>query len=262
MLSLPSHASDKSYVLARAPQLSPNLLTRDWLPFTEYLSKQTGSDIRLKVYENRSVFELDVKNGLVDLYYGNPGYGVVGHERHGYMPLIRSDAKLLHGILVVRADSNITKVRQLSNETLVFPSESAFAASKFLRSHLRKTEKINFTPMYIGTHDNVYRSVVIGEFIAGGGVERTLNREPSQLREKLRTIYKTPGLKPHPLMAHPKVPAALQKAIQQAVLQLQDSAEGRKMLNKLKIKQPVIPDYHRDYAPILPLVKEMYSNLF
>lgn len=256
------YAEQQVYVLARAPQLSASLLARDWTPFIIHLSQQVGAKVQLKVYQNRALFELDIKNGSVDFYFANPGYAVVGHERHGYQPLVRSDARLLHGILVTHKDSHIKSLQQLKNEALVFPSENAFAASLYLRSHLENIEKLDFNAVFIGTHDNVYRSVVIGEHVAGGGVQRTLDREPAQLKDKLRILYTTPGVRPHPLMAHPRVPRDLQGRVQQTILAMQQTESGRQLLQGVGLSQPVISDYHHDYAPLSTLVHDMYADLY
>lgn len=261
LVSIIGHAAE-TYTLARAPQLSPSVTADMWSPLVKYLSQQTGKNIVLKIYRDRDAFELDMKTGVPDFYFGNPGYAVVGHERFGYEPLIRSDSKPSYGILVVRTDSNINSLHQLSGKTLAFPSESAFIASKYLRAQLKKHEKLDFKPEYIGTHDNVYRGVVIGQFPAGGGVERTLEREPRRLKSNLKILYRTPKLTTHPLMVHPRVPVTLQHAVQKAILGLNKTAEGRQMLKSLKIEKPVVPDYQKDYAPLGKLIHEMYSYLY
>ena len=252
----------ESYTLGRAPQLSPKIISETWSPLVKYLSQQTGKNILLKIYQSRDDFELDIEQGKLDFYFGNPGYAVVGHERFGYTPLIRSNKHPAFGVLVTSKDSHITRLQQLSGKTLAFPSENAFAASKYLRAQLKKHEKLDFKAEYIGTHDNVYRSVVIGQFPAGGGVERTLEREPVRLKSHLRILYRTPDLAPHPLMAHPRVPLALQQAVQKAILDLTKTMQGRQMLKSVKLEKPVIPDYQKDYAPLGELVHNMYAELY
>ena len=115
-----SATAEQTLVLARAPQLSPSVTSQKWTPFVKDLAKKTGVNIILKVYKDRTEFEGDIKNAEVDLYFGNPGYGVVGHIRHGYIPLIRSERKLLEGIVVVRKDSGIEKVNQLDGKTIAY----------------------------------------------------------------------------------------------------------------------------------------------
>ena len=253
--------AENTLVLARAPQSSPILTSKTWSPFVSQLSEMTGIKIELKVYSDRSEFESDIKHGKVDLYFGNPGYGVVGHLNHGYIPLVRSDRKLLEGVIVVKKNSDINNIEQLDGKSVAFPAETAFAASLYLQSRLTADHNINYQALYTGSHENTYRAVLIGKTSAGGGVRRTLESESQKLREQLKIIYTTPGIKSHPLMAHPKVAERERLLIQQAILAMDNNESGKKLLKKIKLQQPVLADYPRDYYPIEALVKKMYQSL-
>jgi len=263
ILTLPSFntLAQKTLVLARAPQLSPELISKTWTPFVEYLSENTGLPIKLKVYFTREEFESDLKKGKVDLYYGNPGYGVIGHVKHGYIPLIRSDRKLLEGIIVVRADSKIKSIAELEGKIISFPSKNAFAASLYIRSLLEDNNSLTFTPKYSGSHDNTYRSVLVGSSVAGGGVKRTLEREHDRLKKQLKIIYTTPGIKSHPLMILPRINESDRQKIQSAILSLDNSEPGKAMLKEIKLQNPVPANYAKDYKPIEKLAKKMYPDL-
>ncbi len=252
---------EKTYTLARAPQLSTRALEKSWQPLVEYLQQRTGARFKLKLYEERDDFEGQLANAEVDFFYGNPGYVIVAHHRHGYLPLLRSDRKKLQGIIIVRSDSQYTDISQLNDHIIAFPSRNAFAASLFVRAQLRETEKLTFQAAYLGTHDNVYRSVLLGRYSAGAGVVRTLEREPENLRRQLRILYKTPGISPHALSAHPRVPASLRERITEAMFRLEESDEGKALLEQLNIQRPVAADYRRDYLPFKEVALDMYSYL-
>lgn len=232
-----------------------------WTPFVQHLSKTTGVNISLKVYTARADFERDLANGNVDLYFGNPGYGIVGHLRHGYLPLIRSDKKFLKGIIVVKKDSGIKTIEQLGNQVIVFPGENAFAASLYLRSILKSNFDLNYQPVYSDSHDNAYRTVLIGKTVAAGGVIRTLQQEPPERRQQLQIIYTTPGMKSHPLMALPDIALSTRTAIQKTIINLDSNTTGRKLLKSVKLQKPVIANYASDYKPIEHLAIKMYNFL-
>lgn len=261
MLGLFSIQAHAELILARAPQLSSTVLANIWTPYVEYLSEQTGETIKLRLYPNRESFEKDIALGEVDMIFGNPAYAVVGKLKHGYEPLIRSDKKRLKGIIVVRKESPIQSVKDLKDKSIVFPSRTAFAASLYIRDQLDNVEKISYEEAYVSTHDNVYRGVLVGKYVAGGGIKRTLEREPKELKDKLRIIYETPGVKPHPLVVHPKVSVKLRSAILRATLALNESESGRKMLKKLKLASPVKADYENDYKNLEGLAIKVYDYL-
>jgi len=253
--------AEPNYTFARAPQLSPSITSELWEPFVQHLSNSVNGKITLKVYLTREEFESDLRMGKVDFYFGNPGYGVVGHMRNGYIPLIRSNKKLLEGIIVVKNNSGIENLQQLNNKTIAFPDRTAFAASLYLRASIKNDIKINYQTIYTGSHDNNYRTVLIGKADAGGGVERTLLQQDIKLRDQLKIIYKSPGIKPHPLMAHPKVPKSVRQAIQEAVLDLNNDKNGKKLLKQIKLQKPVIANYDLDYKALESATSEMYGYL-
>ena len=249
------------YTISRAPQLSAIAVSRVWTPFVEYLNRNTKYTFELKVYHERVDFERDVVRGDPDFFYGNPGYMVVGKKLHQYEPLVRSAKKQLKGILVARADSKIENVNQLKNKEIVFPGKNAFAASLYIRSLLENDLKLPFRANYVSGHDNVYRAVALGRYVAGGGVVRTLEREPEALKNKLKIIYETPGMAPHPIAAHPRVPVAVKKELLKVVLAMQETEEGKTILAKIKLQKPIKVDYKRDYSSIENISLSMYSSL-
>lgn len=260
-LQISSSAFSKELLLGRAPQSSPEIELHDWTPVIEYLREQTGQLVNLKVYSERKVFEEDLVQGKLDLFFGNPAYAVVGHYLHGYIPLVRSDKKKLKGILVVRKDSPLNSAEQLQGKLIGFPGESAFAASLYVREQLRNHVGIQFNAKYFNSHNNVYRNVLVGNVVAGAGVKRTLDSEPEALRNQLRIIYETPGTSPHPLAAHPRVSAMLRNNISKALLALDETDEGQLMLKNVKLEKPMAADYDRDYKGIETISLRMYQYL-
>ena len=255
-----SASQDRSYILARAPQLSAATLKQQWLPILERIKKETGIQIGLKLYSSRSKFETDLFDGGPDFAFMNPYYAVLAKERLGYIPLLRDSAHELTGILVVRKDANIKDVQDLNGKTLVFPDPNAMGASLYPRAVLSEIEHLKYSAEYIGTHENVYRAVLLGKYIAGGGVESTLSREPEELRSQLRILYTTPGIPPHPLIAHPRVPKEVRDAVTRSLLGMANDEAGRKLLARVKLNSPIEADFERDYSALEKLGLEKYMN--
>lgn len=254
-----SEAVAREYVLARAPQMSAVALSEAWLPFLKRLLDDTGIAIRLKVYPSRQEFEGDLFSGSPDFAFMNPYYAVLVRQRHGYIPLVRDNTKQLHGVIVVRKDSAIRSIEELEQQTIAFPSPNAMAASLYPRALLAEQFNLSFQPMYVGTHENVYRAVLLRRAAAGGGVVRTLETEPEELKSQLRILYTTPGVAPHPLVAHPRVPAVVRERLTTAIIKLHNDAQGRALLHAVKLNKPVRVDYERDYVTLEKLGLEGYT---
>lgn len=253
-------AAAEPLILAVVPQWPPAVVHRQWAPVAERLSTATGVPIRLRIYSSFPAFESDVRRGLPDLVFHNPYQQLVAHQVQGYIPLVRNGARPLTGVLVVRHDSPVRTLDDLNDTDIAFPHPTAFAASLYMRALLQEKEKIRFRAHYLSTHGNVYRHVILGRMTAGGGVNMTLEREPPETRRALRVLYVTPPSPTHPLSAHPRVPAAQREALARAILALRDDEDGRALLARVDLAEPIRADQRRDYQPLERLKLERYAT--
>lgn len=181
----------------------------------------------------------------------------MARKAQGYLPLVVDSKDRLSGILAVRADSPIRSITELDGKTVAFPGPNAFAASLLIRSRLAQ-QGIRIQAKYDKTHANVYRAVIFGDVVAGGGVNNTLERENAHLREQLRVLHETPGFAPHPFVAHPRIKPWQREAVTAAFIGLADNEPGRKLLDGIQIPRPVRADYARDHAPLESLQIEKF----
>lgn len=233
LFSVPVNAAEYSFSIV--PQQSPSKTAKTWGPVLSHLSKQTGHTLKLKTYRSIPEFENALSLGHSDLSYMNPYHYTVFHERSGYQALAKAKNKRIKGILVVKKDSPIQSVAELEGTKLAFPSPAAFAASILPRGGLGQ-QGIQFNPTYVGSHDSSYLNVAQGRFAAGGGVMRTFNNMKPRVRDKLRILHTTQGYTPHAVAAHSRVPTSVVQAIQKALLNMDQSDDGRKIVKGLKVK--------------------------
>jgi phosphonate transport system substrate-binding protein len=248
-----------TFTLAVVPQHAPEITHREWAPFARRLGRETGHTIQLRVYRTFDEFETDFLNGVPELIYLNPYHQLTAHKAQRYLPLVRDGSMPLTGVLVVPRDSPVKSVRDLNGMELGFPDPNAFAASLYLRALLAEKERIRFIPRFYTSHGNVYRHVIVGDVAAGGGVNTTLAREHPATRAALRVLYETPGVAPHPLSVHPRMPPADREALIQAILRLGRSEDGRALLRKIQIPKPVRANFERDYVPLEKLRLHRYT---
>lgn len=246
-----------SYSLSVVPQFPASEIHRDWTPLLERLTKDTGITLSMTLSANIPRFEADLLEGHPDFAYMNPYHQVMAAKAQGYIPLVRS-SKPLSGILVVRKDSPIASVRELDGKEVAFPAPNAFGASLWMRALLAERERITIKPVYVQTHSNVYRHVIRGKAAAGGGINSTLLQEQPEVQSDLRVLLDTPGAAPHPLSAHPRVPARVQQLVASALLSLTADAAGQALLKDVFGGAPVRADYARDYRPLEQFKLEKY----
>lgn len=260
LLPLPGAWAGQVYTLSVVPQFTPVDIGLRWSPLLAYLEKEAGVSLQLRVMERIPKFETDFLAGIPDFVFLNPWHEVMAMKAHGYVPLLRG-GDLLHGILVVDRQGPIKSLSDLNGKTLAFPSPNAFGASLYLRALLAEKEKITFRTTYVGTHQNVYRHVLLGEAAAGGGVGATLDKEPAGMQSRLGVLYTTPGVPSHPLAAHPRVPVEVRERLTAALLKLDHDPAGRKLLAAVELDRAQTADYARDYAPLEKLKLGQYAQI-
>lgn len=247
----------QTLTLAVVPQFSARTVFSNWTPLLKLVGEKAGVEFNLRFYDSIPLFEAGFTAGEPDLAYMNPYHMVMAKNASGYLPLIRDDASRLSGILVVRQDSNITQLSQLQGQTVAFPAPNAFGASLYMRALLAREAKIDIKPIYVKTHPNVYRHVLLGQAAAGGGVNRTLNDERTEVKTQLRVLYKTPEVYSHPLAVHPRVTPELAARIQKVFLDLAKDPANAALFKEILLPNPVMAQYS-EYSQLDQLSLEKF----
>jgi phosphonate transport system substrate-binding protein len=227
-------------------------------PVAASLATACGQPVQLALSRSTAEFEAQLKKGKFDLVFLNSYHMVIAHKAQGYLPLVREGKQPFKGVLVVRDDSPVRHVSDLEGKTVAFPSPNAFAASLYMRALLEREHKVRVKVQYARTHSNSYRQVIVGEADAASGASYTLGIEPRHIAERLRVIYETPQIAPHPLAAHPRVPSAVRSCIQQTLLNAPPDSPLQTQLDQALIPNPVATTYARDYQPLEKLALESY----
>lgn len=250
-------AGAETYVFAVVPQFPAVEVFRTWRPLLDALEVETGHRFELRTSETIPKFEGSFQSGEPDFAYMNPYHAVMARKAASYVPLVRS-SESLSGILVVRADAALRELAELNGATIAYPAPNAFGASLYMRALLGARFRIATEPVYVQTHVNAYRSVIRGDTLAAGGIRSTLEREPVEVRDKLRVLYETPATASHPVVAHPRVAQPVRQAVRAALLKLAQAEAGKKMLEAVSLDALVEADYARDYAPLESLKLERF----
>lgn len=249
-LLMSASAEAKPLRFGVVPQVDRAALEATWKPVLDELTKTTGLEFELVLDPDILSFEKRLYSGDLDFAYCNPYHSLMARQKTQYEPLVRDGGNTLTGILVVRKDSGIKSLKALAGQSLAFPAPNALAASLVIRAHLKREEKIDIKPVYLKNHDDVYRAVAEGKSKAGGGVMKTFQAAPPEIRDQLTVLYTTKPMAPHPVVVHPKVDKATQEKVQKGLLALGDTEEGRKLLASVPMKK-IAPATIADYRPLM-----------
>ncbi len=242
-------SNERVYTVGVVPQFETRKLHAIWRPVLNRLEQETGYKFILKGSPAIPVFEKEFLAGKFDFIYMNPYHLAWSHEKAGYKPLVRDHSRQLHGVLVVRNDSTITSVKQLKGKKIAFPAVNALGASLMIQAELLNRRNIKIIPKYVKTHDSVYLNVFLKQVAAGGGVKKTLDRQKPSIKNKLRILYRTDKVAPHPFASHPRVAGDVALKVKKALLNMENSDSGKKLLSKIPIKKIGVATMD-DYLPL------------
>ncbi len=250
LASSQSMAADEDvYSFGVVPQFEQRKLFRIWRPILDELEHRTGLRFKLVGSPKIPVFEQKYLDGTYDFAYMNPYHLLKAHEAQGYLPLVRDGGRMLKGILVVAKDSPVQKVQELAGKRVAFPAPNALGASLLMRAELASLQGVRVIPHYVQTHSSVYLHVALGLDSAGGGVASTLRSQKAEIQKKLRVLYTTRAMNPHPVSAHPRVPEAHRNKVRDALLEMAKTDSGAALLAKIPMLEAV-PASLEDYTPM------------
>lgn len=226
---------DKSYSFAIVPQQSAKKTNLTWGPILKHITKQTGIKLELKTSKTIPEFEKELEVGWHDFSYMNPFHYTVFHDIANYNAIAKAKDKRIKGIIVVRKDSSVKSLKDLSGSELAFPSPSAFAATILTRAYL-KQQKIFIRPAYVLSHDLVYRAIASKKYTAGGGIMRTMKNTDKNVSNMLRVLWTTKNFTPHAIAVHERVPKEVVERVKKSLEELHTTEEGMKLLYAIKLK--------------------------
>ncbi|MCW9035844.1 MAG: phosphate/phosphite/phosphonate ABC transporter substrate-binding protein [Rhodospirillales bacterium] len=221
-LSAPQAVAEtkKTLLFGIVPQQAASRLAKIWVPFINALSKETGYKIKFATMKDIPTFEQCLAQGAYDIAYMNPYHYTVFSKKSGYRAFAHQSEKKLKGLIVVKKDSKAKTLDDLNNKKMAFPSPAAFGASVLPRAEMA-AKGLAVDPIYVKSHDSVYRSVAAGIFAGGGGVQRTFGSMPDDLKDQLRVIYKTQAYTPHAFAVNKDVSAEKIEKISQAMAMIE-----------------------------------------
>lgn len=230
------------YRFGVVPQFESRVLFSIWQPVLQELERRTGLGFRLVGSPKIPVFEKSFLAGKFDFAYTNPYHLILADGKQAYIPLVRDGSRMLQGIVAVNSDSPYQNLADLQNQRIAFPSPNALGASLAVRAAFNEAGLTSYTPIYVQTHSSVYLHVATGLAEAGGGVLSTLRAQPETVQRHIRIIHHTTGIPTHPVCANPLVPAEHRQRVQQALLDMSQSPEGKKLLDRIPMYKPVQTD--------------------
>lgn len=239
----------EDYTFGVVPQYSVENLNQQWNPFLKNLGNRTNNNFIFKPVESMDEFEQLLNLGYYDFVYVNPFQYTRIKQKEGYKAFAKVKDMALRGIIVVNNNSNIKNISQLSGSEIAFSNKRAFAAYYLSTTELHK-KNIKFTPKFLGSHEKVYDAVSKGLYVAGGGVEQTLEAAPYDIKNKLSILYTSPDSPPHAFAKHPRISETVVADIVSAMTNMNNNKSDELFLNMLNFPSGFVPATDSDWNSI------------
>ena len=215
-----SHSSfadmhDKTIRFGSVALDTPQVMHKRLLPLTQYLGQVLQRRVELVVAANMSTAIHNVAAGNVHLSYLSPVAYIRSHEEADTRLVVKTITDRKPGFklnIIVRDDSSIQTVDQLSNKRFAFGDPSAL-----LQQAVFSSAGINLNQLkhydFLDHHDNIVRGVMHRDYDAGI-VKDTM---AYKWRNKgIRTIYSSDELAPFNITASPLLDTLLYQKIHAA----------------------------------------------
>lgn len=218
----------ETYSFGVLPQRSATLTAQYWNPILDYVSHRAGVNLILKTTRSGQESRDAAKAGEYDFLYSNhifqPAVAVVG-----YQVILRPRELSITGQIVVPEDSNVHALDELKGLSVGFPSPAAFIAYAVPMDRLLR-QKITVTPVFGGNQEGIMAQLKSGKLAAAGVNAQIMEEYASRHGVRYRVLWESPPYFNLPIAVHPRVPAAIVKAVRSVLDEMEDTAEGRKVL--------------------------------
>lgn len=241
-----------------APQQSPSEVAHLWNPLFSYLTQKTGYRFQFRTAREVAVYDQRLDKGEFDISYMSPYHYTVVHKHVGYEVFAKEKDRKLKGIIITRKDSTYKTIEDLQGAQIAFPGPLAIAATILPLAQLKK-DGIKVKPVYVASHDSVFKTVIKGLYPAGGTIERLYESLEPEQRDQLRILWQSSTYTPHAIAAHPRVPTEVVEKIKTALLAMEQDPVGRQVLTHLTFKG-IVSATDAEYADMRALgdiVKEI-----
>jgi len=252
--------------VAVAAVISPRGTIASYQPLLDYMSEKLHRPIEL--VQRRTYGEINdlVASGGVDIAFVCTGAYVVGSQQRGMdllvAPQVNGEA-LYYSYLIVPADSPATGLNDLRDKVFAFTDPISTTGRLYptsLVQALGETPETFFARTFFTySHDKAIEAVA--NRVADGAAVDSLvydfavTRDPS-LAQKVRIIHRSPPFGTPPVVVTPSIRPQLRAELQDLLLGLPDTPQGRAALAAIGVDR-FVPVTDRDYDSVRQLVAQV-----
>jgi phosphonate transport system substrate-binding protein len=259
-------------VFAKVPDENASGTTDGWTRLVNYLSKELGVKVTLRIANDYAAVVEGQRAGNIHIaMYGPASYArayINGAQIEPFAIEVSGDGtKGYYSVLYVKADAPYKNVQDLKGKNLCLVDPNSTSGNNLPRYALHKMgiDPENFFSkiVYAGSHENAVIGVRHGTCDAAFNWWNNDNesnlvrmaRKGMAKPEDFRIVFKSELIVNSPMAYLTTLPENLKAAIKQAILVV--ATKDKDAFDKIYggKQQPFQPVTHKDYEPVIELVK-------
>jgi phosphonate transport system substrate-binding protein len=263
----PSNNSLITYRFAIHPLHNPQKLFESYQPLVDYLNKNIPNIyIQLEASRDYPTYENKFRGREPDLLLPNP-WQTLEAMNHGYRVIaMAGDSTDFKGLFIVRKDNDIKKPIELKGKRVSYPAPTALAAA-IMPQYFLFTNGIDTNTdidnIYVGSQESSIMNVYLGNVTAGATWPppwRSFQKDHPEQAKQLKVIWQTPSLINNSVMVHDDFPAIISEQIQDLILNLTNSPQGKAILANMETAQ-FTPAQNEDYDVVRTYIKHFEEKV-
>ena len=257
-------------ILGIFPRRNATMTIRFFTPLANYLSKQLGREVRLETAKDFQSFWKKVLLKRYDIVHFNQYHYIKSHDLKLYTAILQNEEfgkKTISGAIMVRKDSGINSLQDLKNKKIIFGGGKKAMIAYIVPTmllHRAGLKKGDYKELFTKNPPNSLLSIYYKQSDAAG--TGSLLLQLPMLRNsidtsKIKSLISSKPLPHLPWAVKSTMPKKLVKQIQQSMLDLNNSNNGKKVFKAAKITGIHVAT-DQDYNAHRKIILEVFGNKY
>jgi phosphonate transport system substrate-binding protein len=237
-------AEDDPLILGVFPRRNATVTYKLFKPMVGYLSEQLHREVQLVTAKDFNTFWKGVVDKKYDIVHYNQYHYLKSHKAYGYQVILKNEEfgqDALAGSLLVRKDSGINSVADLKGKKIAFGGGPKAMIAYVVPVYLLQQaglHKDDYEAIFAKNPPNAVLSVFYHQIDAAGAGDKVLNLNTvkSQIDvSQMEHLLTSDPIAHIPWAVKPGMTASLRDKIQQAMLKLNDTKQGKRILKNAQL---------------------------
>lgn len=226
--ALDALAASSSYSFAPTNQTSITDTAVEWNPILEWVSKESGISLTLKLGKDAIATTAMLERGEVDFALNNHFF-TPERDNGRWHVIARINEPPIRGVLLTKARSPIYSLADLNEAAVAFPSREAFVAYRLTTRELRR-RGVKVNAVFGGNQGAALSLLQNDAVVAVGMADNIAKHMLAGHSDDYRVLWLSDAYPSLPILASSHVPPGVVKKIKAAFIAMQDDAQGKKIL--------------------------------